>query len=120
MEQSMRVSINGFLAVVGLAAGLAVASASAQNYTAGMDRGQWERLWDHFKHVQQQIDFQEQSGVLRPEQAWLLQKELGDTEMNSLWQRMEPNGANNTNIWAHLHHIHTVLGGAWDREFDRN
>lgn len=115
----MRIWVRGIFVAMGLAAGLAVASASAQDYTASMDANQWHRLWDHFAKVQHQIDFQVQSGVMQPGQAFQLEKQLKDCEVDSLWQRFEPNGNNHNNIWADLHHIHQALGGNWDREFDR-
>ena len=115
----MRLWKKGLLAATGLAAGLAVTSAFAQNYTAAMDSNQWHRLWDHFRHVQDVINSEERSGVLPPQQAFDVQKELTECEVNALWQRFEPNGDNHRDIWGPLHHIHRVLGGAWDREFDR-
>lgn len=115
----MRMSIKGLLAATGLAAGLFVASASAQNYTATMDSNQWHRLLDHFRKVQHQIDVEMQSGVLQPGQAYQLEKELRDCEVGALWQRYDVNSDDHYNIWAGLHHIHSVLGGSWDREFDR-
>jgi hypothetical protein len=116
----MRTSTKGFLAAAGLAIGLVVTSAAAQNYTAAMDEAQWHRLLTHFERVQQQIDLAEQSGAISPAQAWALQKEFQGVETSALWQKFEPTGNNHYNIWLHLHHIHSVLGGAWDREFDHS
>jgi hypothetical protein len=101
--------------------GLAPDSASAQNYTAPMDPNEWNRLLVHFQRLQEQINYGVQSETISPAQAWSLQKELGDIEVNALWQRFQPNGDNRYPIWQHLHHVHVVLGGGRDRdrEFDR-
>ena len=111
----MKISM-AVLAVVAAVSG----AAFAQGYGsfATMDKYEWSRFEHHIQDLQARLNNSVQSGQISPYNAWQIQREFDAAHIHAINQHAYPNTYDSYDVRDHIRHVHSQLGGRWDREFE--